>query len=45
MSGLRSLTLAIPLGEDGRNNLPQATGGRPLRKQDGENRAEFAESP
>ena len=28
MSGLRSLTLAVPPGEDGRNNLPQSWGRR-----------------
>jgi homoserine O-acetyltransferase/O-succinyltransferase len=40
MSGLRSLNLAVPPDEDGRNNLPRSWGG-PLRKQDGENRAGF----
>jgi homoserine O-acetyltransferase len=40
MSGLRSLTLAVPPGEEGRNNLPRPLGWA-LRKQDGENRAGF----
>jgi hypothetical protein len=33
MSGLRSLTLAVPPDEDGRNNLPQVHGvGAPLSR-------------